>query len=164
MLSPITYNHYNGKLPTKVNFNHQFSLFNPFTPGPKETKPKSVQMIPNAIASVPFVTTPAPLITTSSIKTPQQEAKSEKLEVRKKIEKQSKRKSLEKLPRKNDPLKNIRRFLKPKSKPEAKPAPVFRSPIKQEKPTPIRSSAIDESNNNHLSRFKVYQAVPDNDL
>jgi len=184
MLSPITYNHYNGKIPTKVNFQHQFSLFNPFTPGSKEVKPKSIEMIPNAIASVPFVTTPAPLpsapfvttpaplLTTSSTKAPQPEAKSEKLQFRKKIKKQSKIKSLEKLPRKNDPLKNIRRFLKAKSKPEAKPASVFRSPlkqekptpIKQEKPTPIRSSAIDESNDNHLSRFKVYQAVPDNDF
>ena len=133
MLSPITYNHYNGKIPTKVNFQHQFSLFNPFTPGSKEVKPNSIEIVSNAIASAPFVTTPAPLLTTSSTKTLQHEAKSEKLQLQKEIKKQSKIKSPEKLSRKNDPLKDIRRFLKPKSKPEPKPALVFRSPIKEEK-------------------------------
>merc|ERR1719211_541215 len=55
MLNPITYNHYNGI--GNSQFQHKFSLFDPFTPRPNTVTPKSVEIIPNSIQSTSFTPT-----------------------------------------------------------------------------------------------------------
>lgn len=158
MLSPITYNHYNGA--RKSTFQHKFNLFNPFTPRPKTLTSKSVEIIPNSIPSAFFASTPIPLLPISNTKVTENKAKNQKLQLQNKIKKALKRKSPEKLPRKIEPFFPSL----PESSSEVRSDALLRSPFYQRKTIPVGSSAIDEINNNFLSRFKVYQAVPGDDF
>jgi len=166
MLSPFTYNHYNGA--GKSNFQHKFNLFNPFTPRPKQLTPKSVEKIPNPIPSPSFASTPVDatvdaiinLLSTSNNKVTENKIKNQKLQLQKKTKKALKIKSPKMLPRKVEPFFPSL----PESKPEVRSDALLHSPFYQRKTIPTGSSAIDDINNNLSSRFKVYQAVPDDDF
>jgi len=158
MLSPINYQYYNGA--GKKHFQHQFNLFNPFTPKPTKATPKPITIVPNSIPSASFASTPLPLPPIPNNKVTENKINSQKLQLQKKIMKAPKTKSLEKLPRTIEPFFPSLH----ESKPEVRSDTPSRPSLNKQQWTPVRSSAIEEINNNLLSRFKVYQAVPGDDF
>jgi hypothetical protein len=158
MLSPITYQHYNGA--GKNHFQHKFNLFNPFTPSPNNVTPKTISIVPNSIPSASVAPTPVPSRPIPNTKVTEKKVNSQKLQLQKKIIKAPKIKSPENLPTTIEPFFPSL----PESKPEVRPDTPLRSPLQKQQWTPVRSSAIEEINNNLFPRFKVYQAVPGDDF
>jgi hypothetical protein len=171
MLSPITYQHYNGI--GKTNFQHQFNLYNPFTPKPFDTPIKASEPnIQHLILAFPSSTTTA---STTASSTTHPEPKrlvpnpksapnatlklQEKIRLQKlrnKIKKKPTSKSLEKITRKIEPFfPSI-----PTPSLEPKSGQIFNNQFQTKKSTIQKSSWHNEIDNNLLPRFKIFQAVP----
>merc|ERR1712020_450060 len=126
---------------------------------------KSVEIFPKSIESASFTPTSKPLHPISNKKVAGNKDKGQnsafqKLLLQKNIKKVLKNKSRKTLPRKIEPF-----FPSPaESKPNVRQDEQLNSPFYQPKTNPVGGSAITEIDNNFSSRFKVYQAVPEDDF
>jgi len=134
VLSPMTQQHYKGGIAPSIEGQHQFSLFNPFTFSPNEPVPaRTIQPNNHFISSNTLESKP-----TLALKHQPTEAS------------QNLRKSVE-------PSQSS--FPAP-PKPEPNFTPTFRSRKFQRKNSLVNHNSNDNFNHNHLSKFKVYEAVP----
>lgn len=158
MSSPITRQHYHGAATNE--FQHQFSLFNPFTTTPQEAQPQNIEATVNLIPAKSLESEPSSSFVGTTPKTKVYKIKKKPLgsfsESQKKRKYDALVKSPEKLPRKIGPFfPSI-----PTTKSERNLEPTHHSPLQQRKRVVFKSSRSNDINHNFLSKFKVYDAVP----
>lgn len=135
MLNPITQQHYKGGIAANIGGQHQFSLFNPFTFSPNEPVPsKTIQPNSHFIPSNSIEST-----STLALKTPPTNAP-QKLHMA---------------------VKPLLPSIPTPPAPEPDFTPRFRSRKFQRKNSFVNPEVHNSINHNHLSKFKVYEAVPE---
>jgi len=144
MLSPMSYQHYNGGgVAQNIEGQHHFSLFNPFALAQNEPVPtQNIQPNPNDIStnSLEFKPKSKPTVALNH----------------------EQRKPLKKVHMPVKPishLKHLKHALSA-SKTEPSTVPTFRSRKLEPKNTLAKHRGGNSIFHNHLSKFKVYEAVP----